>query len=227
MASTSLCAGRGVPEIMNVNAARSYRGLREPQYPRLLYSHGILSGRSLKHQIGSSRHNNVLRIGNRGSQSPPGRRLLGTSASLASNDVTVGSFRAGQKRAEVRVPSLVLEISSGQVVGKGELDKADVAAAVDAAVGGGVTMVVLKEGGGPQGEAMELFEAACQLKSLLRGRVPLLVFERADIAAAAMADGVALSDRGKRERKCHVTFLCLIAERNQEVTKQICQWIFM
>ena len=196
MASTSLCAGRGVHEILNVNAAGRHSGLRQPQYPQPLHSHGLLSGRSIRNQIPSSRHNNFLRIGNVGSQNRVERRLLRASASLASNDVTVGSFR-GQKRAEVRVPSLVLEISSGQVVGKGELDKADVAAAVDAAVGGGVTMVILKEGGGPQGEAMELFEAACQLKSLLRGRVPLLVHERADIAAAAMADGVALSDRGE------------------------------
>ncbi|CAI5465876.1 unnamed protein product [Closterium sp. Yama58-4] len=43
---------------------------------------------------------------------------------------------------------------------------------------------------------MELFEAACAVKEVVRGRVPLLVAERADIAAAAGADGVLLSDNG-------------------------------
>ncbi|GJP70481.1 hypothetical protein CLOP_g1417 [Closterium sp. NIES-67] len=106
--------------------------------------------------------------------------------------VAVGSFRAGQKRAEVRLPALLLALTSADVLRGGAPGSAE---AVDAAVAAGASMVVVgDEGAG--GAGMELFEAACAVKALLRGRVPLLVAERADIAAAAGADGVLLSDNG-------------------------------
>ncbi|CAI7794964.1 unnamed protein product [Closterium sp. NIES-53] len=110
----------------------------------------------------------------------------------SAGSVAVGSFRAGQKRAEVRLPALLLTLTSAEVLRGGAQGSAE---AVDAAVAGGVTMVVVGEEGAG-GAGMELFEAACAVKEVVRGRVPLLVAERADIAAAAGADGVLLSDNG-------------------------------
>lgn len=69
-------------------------------------------------------------------------------------------------------------------------------ALIDSAVAGGVTMVVLEASEAGQESAGQLFESACCLKEVLRGRAPLLIWERADIAAAAGAEGVLLSDRG-------------------------------
>ena len=40
------------------------------------------------------------------------------------------------------------------------------------------------------------YEAACLLKETLRGRAALLLVDRTDIATAAEADGVLLSDQG-------------------------------
>lgn len=42
-----------------------------------------------------------------------------------------------------------------------------------------------------------LYDAACRLKELLRGRAALLVVDRTDIVDAAEADGVLLSSRGE------------------------------
>lgn len=47
--------------------------------------------------------------------------------------------------------------------------------------------------------AAELYEAAVQLKSLIRGRACLLITDRTDIANAAEADGVALSPKGMHQ----------------------------
>lgn len=52
----------------------------------------------------------------------------------------------------------------------------------------------------PAGGA-ELYTAACQLREALRGRALLLVEDRTDIAEAAEADGVVLSQRGARARR--------------------------
>lgn len=41
-----------------------------------------------------------------------------------------------------------------------------------------------------------LYDAACHLRELLRGRAALLVVDRTDIVDAAEADGVLLSPRG-------------------------------
>ena len=42
-----------------------------------------------------------------------------------------------------------------------------------------------------------LYDAACRLKAMLRGRAALLVADRTDIADAAEADGVILTPTGK------------------------------
>jgi len=52
----------------------------------------------------------------------------------------------------------------------------------------------------PAGGA-ELYTAACQLREALRGRALLLVEDRTDIAEAAEADGVVLSQRGACARR--------------------------
>jgi thiamine monophosphate synthase len=41
-----------------------------------------------------------------------------------------------------------------------------------------------------------LYDAACHLRELLRGRAALLIVDRTDIVDAAEADGVLLSPRG-------------------------------
>ncbi|KAG6542178.1 hypothetical protein Mapa_016410 [Marchantia paleacea] len=104
-----------------------------------------------------------------------------------------GVFPGGVRRAEVLIPGLVLRLQVVEVLeGKafeGFLD------ALSAIVAEGLTMVIVESGVDGEGGA-RLYEAACLLKSVLRGRAELLVAERVDIAAAAGADGVVLSDEG-------------------------------
>lgn len=57
-----------------------------------------------------------------------------------------------------------------------------------------VGIVVLSGSGDASGG--RLYEAACMLKSVVGERAYLLVAERVDIAAAASASGVLLSDQG-------------------------------
>lgn len=64
---------------------------------------------------------------------------------------------------------------------------------VDRALAKSIQIVVL-DGGVTAGK---LYEAACLLKSLVKGRAYLLIAERVDIATAVGASGVALSDDGK------------------------------
>ncbi len=52
---------------------------------------------------------------------------------------------------------------------------------------------MLREG---EGGASELLEAAVGLREALRGRAALLLVDRTDIATAAEADGVLLTDKG-------------------------------
>jgi thiamine monophosphate synthase/GTP-binding protein EngB required for normal cell division len=92
-----------------------------------------------------------------------------------------GSF-AAPKRASVAVPALLVTLGA---------DKVDVsAAALEAAVAAGATAVLVSEAAGGAGQ---LYDAVCTVRAALRGRATLLVAERADIAAAAEADGVVLS----------------------------------
>ncbi len=111
---------------------------------------------------------------------------------------SMGLFPGGFRRAEVRIPGLVLRVMA-EGVQDGESCREFLESIVNAAVVGGVTMVILEAGGGDEQAAAggaKLYDAACTLKALLRGRAELLVAERVDIAAAAGANGVLLSDQG-------------------------------
>ncbi|KAL3690587.1 hypothetical protein R1sor_016896 [Riccia sorocarpa] len=105
----------------------------------------------------------------------------------------IGVFPGGVRRAEVRIPGLVTRLQVMEVLdGKGLEGFLDVLSSV---VAEGFTMVILESGVDGEGGA-RLYEAACLLKSVLRGRAALVVAERVDIAAAAGVDGVVLSDEG-------------------------------
>lgn len=99
-----------------------------------------------------------------------------------------GVFPAGQKQARVVLPALLLELSASEL-----LDSPSAAATVDQAVAAGATAVVLSEG---SAGAAALYDAACKLKDLLRGRAALLLADRADIATAVAAEGVVLGEAG-------------------------------
>ncbi|KAK6164677.1 hypothetical protein DH2020_001541 [Rehmannia glutinosa] len=98
-------------------------------------------------------------------------------------------FPGGYKRPEIRVPNLVLRLSSDDVFRD---DKA-VLDVIDDAVSDRVGIVVLTGG---DGSGKKLYEAACLLKSVIKDRAYLLIDERVDIAAAVDASGVLLSDQG-------------------------------
>ncbi|KAL5561669.1 hypothetical protein UlMin_031416 [Ulmus minor] len=97
-------------------------------------------------------------------------------------------FPGGYKRPEIKVPSFVLELDPDDV-----LVRDDGLVLIDKAVSKWVGIVVLNGGEASGGK---LYEAACKLKSLVGDRAYLLVAERVDIAAAANASGVVLSDQG-------------------------------
>lgn len=65
---------------------------------------------------------------------------------------------------------------------------------IDRALAKSSVQIVVLDGGVTAGK---LYEAACLLKSLVKGRAYLLIAERVDIATAVGATGVALSDEGK------------------------------
>lgn len=126
----------------------------------------------------------------------------GTEADISSNPTSEAEipqsaksvFPGGLRRAEVRLPGLVLRVRLEEVQNKEE--ERVLLEGVSAAVAGGVTMVVLEAGGDGGIGGAKLYDAACALKAMLRGRAELLVAERVDIAAGAGADGVLLSDQG-------------------------------
>jgi thiamine-phosphate pyrophosphorylase len=62
-----------------------------------------------------------------------------------------------------------------------------------AALGGGVNMIELRE---PDLSARDLLGEAERLRRLALGGVPLIVYDRVDVAVAAQADGVHLSENG-------------------------------
>jgi GTP-binding protein EngB required for normal cell division len=92
-----------------------------------------------------------------------------------------GSF-AAPKRASVTLPALLVTLSADEVDAR--------ATALEAAVAAGATAVLVSEA---EGGAGQLYDAVCAVRAALRDRAALLVGERADIAAAAEADGVVLS----------------------------------
>ncbi|KAJ8543169.1 hypothetical protein K7X08_005692 [Anisodus acutangulus] len=98
-------------------------------------------------------------------------------------------FPGGYKRPEIKVPSLVLKLSCEDVLRDNEIT---VVGEIDKAVSGRVDVVVLSGGGASGGK---LYEVACLLKSVIKGRAYLLIDGRVDIAAAVSASGVLLSDQ--------------------------------
>ncbi|KAH0638045.1 hypothetical protein KY285_037735 [Solanum tuberosum] len=96
-------------------------------------------------------------------------------------------FPGGFKRPEIKVPGLVLKLSCEDV-----LRDETVVNEIDQAISGRVDVVVLSGGGASGGK---LYEAACLLKSVIKGRAYLLIDGRVDIAAAVNASGVLLSDQ--------------------------------
>ncbi|KAK4731936.1 hypothetical protein R3W88_024924 [Solanum pinnatisectum] len=96
-------------------------------------------------------------------------------------------FPGGFKRPEIKVPGFVLKLSCEDV-----LRDITVVNEIDQAISGRVDVVVLSGGGASGGK---LYEAACLLKSVIKGRAYLLIDGRVDIAAAVNASGVLLSDQ--------------------------------
>jgi len=65
---------------------------------------------------------------------------------------------------------------------------------ISAAVSAGATGVILTEGKAASSNIM--YEAAVKLKAVLRDRAALLLVDRTDLAIAAEADGVLLTQQG-------------------------------
>ncbi|WZZ11682.1 hypothetical protein YC2023_097603 [Brassica napus] len=129
---------------------------------------------------------------------PPRHKRLSSlsirNASLESADQTSPSrprtlYPGGYKRPELAVPGLLLRLDADEVMSGNRDETLDL---IDRALAKSVQIVVL-DGGVNAGK---LYEAACLLKSLVKGRAYLLIAERVDIAAAVGASGVALSDEG-------------------------------
>ncbi|KAK9161185.1 hypothetical protein Syun_007526 [Stephania yunnanensis] len=99
-------------------------------------------------------------------------------------------FPGGFKRPEIKVPTLVLQVTAEEVLRRGK-----VLEEIDVAVSEWVGVVVLDSGSGGV-SAGRLYEAARLLKEVVKDRAFLLVDERVDIAAAVGASGVVLSDQG-------------------------------
>lgn len=104
---------------------------------------------------------------------------------------SLGLFPSGKSQARVRLPALMIQVEADVVQMDGQL-----VSVISDAVSGGATAVILAEG--RMGGANALYEAAVALKSALRGRASLLLVDRTDVAAAAEADGVLLSESGER-----------------------------
>lgn len=98
-------------------------------------------------------------------------------------------FPGGYKRPEIKLPNIVLRLSSDDVFN----DEKAVLDVIDEAVSGRVGIVLLTGG---EGSGKKLYEAARLLKSVIKDRAYLLIDERVDIAAAVNASGVLLSDQG-------------------------------
>ncbi|XP_027366745.1 probable transmembrane GTPase FZO-like, chloroplastic isoform X2 [Abrus precatorius] len=98
-------------------------------------------------------------------------------------------FPGGYKRPELKVPTLILQLDPDDVLSGGD----SAFNLIDKAVSKYVGIVVLAS---DEASGGKLYEAACLLKSLVQDRAYLLVAERVDIAAAAAASGVLLSDQG-------------------------------
>ncbi|XP_077247491.1 FZO-like protein isoform X2 [Tasmannia lanceolata] len=125
-------------------------------------------------------------------------------------------FPGGFKRPEIQVPTLVLQVSSDEV-----LKRENVLNVIDKGVSKWVGIVMLDCGEASGGR---LYEAARVLKSVIKDRAYLVIGERVDIAAAVGASGVVLSDQGlpaivarnmMMESKSDSKFLPLVARTVQ------------
>ncbi|KAK9139747.1 hypothetical protein Scep_009428 [Stephania cephalantha] len=113
-------------------------------------------------------------------------RIEPLSAVAAAADAVSWGF----KRPEIKVPTLVLQVTAEEVLRRGR-----VLEEIDVAVSEWVGVVVLDSGSGGV-SAGRLYEAARLLKEVVKDRAFFLVDERVDIAAAVGASGVVLSDQG-------------------------------
>ncbi|OIV91325.1 hypothetical protein TanjilG_01943 [Lupinus angustifolius] len=109
---------------------------------------------------------------------------------LPSNQKPRTLFPGGYKRPEIKTPTLILQLDADEVLSGGDAALNLINKAVSKWVG----IVVLNsssDGGGGR-----LYEAASLLKSVVGDRAYFMVSDRVDIAAAAQANGVLLSDQG-------------------------------
>lgn len=102
---------------------------------------------------------------------------------------SLGLFPAGSAALTVKLPALFLCVDADSV-----LQDPDTLPSISQAVAAGATAVLLSES--PASGASALYDAACALRGTLRGRASLLLMDRTDIATAAEADGVVLTEQG-------------------------------
>ncbi|KAI3986038.1 hypothetical protein MKX01_039120 [Papaver californicum] len=102
-------------------------------------------------------------------------------------------FPGGFKRPEIKIPTLILQLSTEDVLRKGADE--ELLSSIDIAVSKWVGIVIVDDSEG-NGNGGRFYEAARLLKSLIRDRAFLLIAERVDIASAIGASGVVLSDQG-------------------------------
>eukprot|EP00798_Chlamydomonas_sp_ICE-L_P015479 gene15479-21564_t len=117
-------------------------------------------------------------------QQPGGRHALVSPPHA--QPPSLGMFPSGKKQAILQLPAMMLYIDVAQLGEDATL------AAVEEVVGSGVTAVVLTD---ESGNAGALYESACKLKETIRGRCLLFLVDRTDIAQAAEADGVLMTDQ--------------------------------
>lgn len=148
----------------------------------------LIRGRAGFRRLGQLGPDGSSRRGARWGRSRPAAPAVRASAGAGSPPPAAGKglFPAGKRQARVTIPALFLTASAEELAGSpAALEE------LGAAVAGGATAVVLYEGAA--GGASQLYEAALQVRELLRGRAALLIADRTDIAPAAEADGALLS----------------------------------
>ena len=105
----------------------------------------------------------------------------------AESTARVGLFPAGKQQARIQLPAVIISVESCDVATDALLIE------LESAIQEGATGFLLRDS---QSGGADLFEAALRLKTQARGRCIVLIEDRADIAAAAQADGVLLTSKG-------------------------------
>ncbi|GLI66055.1 hypothetical protein VaNZ11_009770 [Volvox africanus] len=100
----------------------------------------------------------------------------------------LGLFPSGMQQARVQLPAVALQVEASKV-----LSDANVADIISQALQGGCNMVVLWDS---NSNAAAMYDAALRIQELLRGRAPLLLVDRTDVALAVGAQGVLLTNQG-------------------------------